>query len=150
MQFRPRSLLALSVLVVLIAAPARAGDWSNAGGNAGRNGLVTDEVGPMAADQIWSGGKSSIIAWQPVTEGNRAFMVRQTAFVPTGVPNEAPVVAMNLDTGAELWTFNVPYNPGDWTTWVGGARNGQVYCSRSGNGGSVAAKLYALDSATGA
>jgi len=139
----------VAVFVAAVAAVSvNAGDWTNAGGNQGRNGL-TAELGPDAAgDVLWTGGvRSSIIAWQPVIAGRRAFMVRQTGFPPeqTG----SPVVALNLDTGAELWFKNIPANSGDWTTWVAGVSNGQVYVSRSGNGASVSAKLWALDAVTG-
>jgi hypothetical protein len=135
--------------LLLLAPAALAGDWTNAGGNAARNGQ-SDEVGPGAKTLAWSGGRPSIIAWQPVTSGRRVFMVRQTGFIPTGVPNESPVVCQDLDTGAELWTFNVPWNSGEWTTWIAGCSEGKVYCSRSGNGDSSVAKLYALDQKTGA
>ncbi len=129
---------------------ALAADWSNAGANAQRN-CETTEAGPdSGADLLWSGGRSSIISWQPVIEGDRVFMVRQTGFPPGGEPNGSPVIAMNLYTGGELWRADVPYNSGDWTTWVAGARDGKVYASRSGNGASVAARMYALDAATGA
>src|SRR5262249_53380100 len=96
---------------------------------------------------LWTGGRSSIIAWQPVIEGNRVFMVRQTGFSPetTG----SPVVAMNLDTRVELWFRDSPANSGDWTTWIGGARDGKVYASRSGNGASVSALMYSLDASDG-
>jgi len=123
---------------------ASATDWTNAGGNAGRNGQ-TSEVGPDTTNLLWSGGRPSIIAWQPVIEASRVFLVRQTGFPPGGEPNGSPVVAMNLDDGSELWVANVPYNSGDWTTWVAGVSQGKVYASRSGNGASVSAKLYCLD-----
>jgi putative pyrroloquinoline-quinone binding quinoprotein len=110
---------------------------------------LTDEIGPAVPGVLWSGGRPSIIAWQPVTEGNRVFMVRQTGFPPGGEPNGSPVVAMDLTTGAELWAVNIPFNSGDWTTWIAGVNGGRVYASRSGNGASVSAKLYALDAATG-
>ena len=61
---------------------AGADDWHNSGGNAGRNGQST-EVGPAAADLLWSGGRTSLIAWQPVIEGNLAIMVRQSAGRPS-------------------------------------------------------------------
>ena len=140
------ALLALSLLSPLaLAAPD---DWSNAGGNPARNG-ATQELGPETPNVLWTGGKSSIIAWQPVTEGNRVFLVRQTSFVPSGVPNDAPVVCYDLSTGAELWTTHLPWNVGEWTTWVGGVQNGRVYASRGGNGASSSAPLYCLDAATG-
>jgi len=133
-----------------LAGSALAADWTNAGGNPGRNGL-TSEVGPDAADVLWGPiGRPSIIAWQPVIAGDRVFMVRQTGFPPEPNSDRATVVAMNLDTGAELWLRNMPYLTGDWTTWVAGTSNGQVYVSRAGNGSSVDANLYALNAATGA
>ncbi|MBK7641877.1 MAG: PQQ-binding-like beta-propeller repeat protein [Planctomycetes bacterium] len=140
---QPTRLLALFVL----AAPVLASDWGNAGGNAGRNGLSA-EVGPDSAGVLWSGGRSSIIAWQPVIESSRVFLVRQSSFPPetTG----SPVVCQDLDTGAELWATNVPANTGDWTTWIAGVNAGRVYASRSGNGASISAPLYCLDAASGA
>ncbi len=130
--------------MLLAAAPhAPAQDWRNPGGNSGRNGL-TGHLGPTGPDLLWSGGRPSIIAWAPVTAGDRVFMVRQTGFPPGGEPNGSPVVCMNLRTGAEHWAVHIPFNTGDWTTWIAGTSNGLVYASRSGNGASVAAQLYAL------
>jgi len=101
------SCLRLSAALLCLAPAVLAGDWTNAGGNAARNGQ-SSEVGPVTKSLAWSGGRTSIIAWQPVTAGRRVFLVRQTSFVPTGVPNEAPVVCQDLDTGAEQWHFDVP------------------------------------------
>jgi outer membrane protein assembly factor BamB len=139
----------LAILTLALAGmpAAQAMDWSNQGGNAGRNGL-TSEIGPGSADLAWSGGRSSLIAWHPVTEGNRVFMVRQLRW-PYEQPNDAYIVAMDLTTGAELWAVVLPYVSGDWTPWIAGVRDGRVYCSRSGNGASVAALFYALDAADG-
>ena len=139
-----RALLCLSIASPLVAAPR---DWSNNGGNARRNGL-TPAVGPEAPAIAWSGGRSSVIAWQPVIEGSRVYMVRQTGFPPeqTG----SPIVCQDLATGAELWTANIPANTGDWTTWIAGVEGGRLYASRSGNGGSVSARLQCFDAATGA
>ena len=145
-----RSALAGLVVLAFLVAPLHAGDWTNNGGNAARNGL-SDEHGPTAADVLWSGGApSSIIAWQPMVVGNRVFVVRQTGFPPGGEPNGSPVVCLDLDTGNVLWTRNVPYVAGDWTTWLLGARDGKVYACRSGNGATVPQVVYALDQATGA
>jgi hypothetical protein len=76
-------------------------------------------------------------------------MVRQTGFLPASAPTDSPVVAMDLNTGGELWAKDIPYNSGDWTAWVAGVKNGKVFASRSGNGASVHAKMHALDAATG-
>jgi hypothetical protein len=143
-------------LVAGAAASCLAQDWTNSGGNAGRNGL-TSQVGPDAATVLWSTGRPSIIAWQPVTEGPRVFMVRQSGFPPEPNSNLSPVVGMDLNTGAELWPpVNITFNTGDWTTWVAGLNNGRVYASRSGGGGNVTpfpngqAKMYGIDVVTGA
>jgi hypothetical protein len=121
-------------------------DWTNSGGNPQRNGQ-SDVTGPTTADLLWSGARSSIISWLPVTEGDRLFVIRQKGW--PGTTNESPIIAMNLSTGAELWSVNIPYHSGDWTTWIAGVKNGIVYASRSGNGASVDANLYALNAATG-
>jgi len=139
------SILALGACA--LASQAWAGDWTNSGGNAGRNGL-SEERGPTADELLWSGGRSSLIAWHPVIEGDRVFMVRQLRW-PYQQPNDAYIVAMNLTDGQEEWAVELPYYTDDWTPWVGGVRDGRVYCSRSGNGASVWAHLYCLDAATG-
>ena len=121
--------------------------WRHAGGTPGRDGR-SDELGPATAELLWSGGRPSIIAWQPVVDGERVFMVRQTAF--GSVPDGSPVVAMDLASGAELWAVHIPYESGDWTTWIAAADRGKVYASRAGNGSSVSAPLYALSQVDGA
>ena len=145
-----RSTIASSVaLTVLCAGAAHAQNWSNAGGNAGRNGL-TSELGPDAATVLWTGGRPSSIAWQPVIDGGTVYAVRQTGFPPEPNSDESPVVAMDLDTGAELWFANIPFENGDWTTWIAGARDGLVFACRGGNGSTSSGRVYALDGATGA
>ncbi len=141
---------AAALLSVSLAAAAGAQNWSNLGGNAGRNGQCA-VIGPDAPDALWPAGlvRSSLIAWHPVIEGRRVFMVRQTGFPPGGEPDGSPIVALDLDTGAELWFRHIPFNAGDWTTWIAGVRGGRVYAGRSGNGASVSAKLHCLDAATG-
>ena len=145
-----RCLIACALtLNVALTAGALAQDWTNNGGNAERNGR-TSQLGPDAATQLWSGGRTSVIAWQPVIEGSRVFMVRQTGFPPEPNSDKSPVVCMNLDTGQEIWFRNIPYLTNDWTTWIAGVSHGKVFVSRSGNGASVKAKLHALDAASGA
>jgi outer membrane protein assembly factor BamB len=132
---------------------AQVQDWSNLGGNGRMNGLV-NVVGPDgvgASDLLWEGGPFSYIAWNPVIEGRRVFMVRQTDFPQNNPPpNDATIYAMDLDTGATLWTADLPFEDGDWTTWIAGVKNGRLFASRSGNGASVSSPLYCLDAATGA
>ena len=125
----------LGVLAALagfgLACLARADDWTNAGGNAGRNGLTTERGPDALGDLSWSGGRSSIIAWQPVVAGSRVFTVRQTGFPPEPASDESPVVAVDLNTGVELWSRNIPASASDWTTWVAGVSGGKVYVART-------------------
>lgn len=129
-------------------------DWTNAGGNAQRNGLSA-QIGPDALDLLWSSGPSSVIAWEPFILGERVFVVRQTGFPATpGNPGNEPgasfIYAIDLNTGQTLWTADVPYTPlQDWTIWLAGARDGRVYASRSGNGASISSPVYAFDAVTG-
>ncbi|MBN1355759.1 PQQ-binding-like beta-propeller repeat protein [bacterium] len=134
------------IVFFLIVVPALCGDWPNSGGNAGRSGM-SPETGPVTEDLLWSGGMTSLIAWQPVIEGSRVFMVRQPAW--PGDPDDSFVVAMDLEDGGGGWTIEIPYNSGDWITWVAGVKNGIIYASRAGNGASVSAKLFALEAADG-
>jgi hypothetical protein len=142
-RFRWTAVFLASLVLLSAARPCSAADWTNNGGNSGRNGLST-ETGPTGADLLWSGGRSSLIAWHPVIEGNRVFMVRELRW-PNQQPGDSPVVAMDLSTGGEEWAVDLPYNSGDWTAWIAGVKNGMVYASRSGNGASIAARIYALD-----
>ncbi len=144
---RLAGLLGGIVLMILTAATVSATDWMNSGGNEGRNGFTT-EVGPASAELAWSGARNSLIAWLPVTEGDRVFTVRQAKW-PYQQPDDAYVVAHDLMTGEELWAVVLPYESGDWTPWIAGARDGKVYCSRSGNGASVSSRIYALDGVDG-
>ncbi|MEA5557698.1 outer membrane protein assembly factor BamB family protein [Nodularia spumigena] len=131
-----------------LALPALGQTWTNSGGNAGRNGQ-TSERGPDAPETIWTTAPTSVIAWQPVIEGRRVFVVRQTGFPPEPASDRSPIICFDLDTGAELWRFNIPFVTGQWTTWIAGVKDGRVYASRSGNGGSVAAVMYCLDASNG-
>jgi outer membrane protein assembly factor BamB len=137
----------LALLSVSVAQSAVA-DWSNLGGNDARNGLVS-AVGPTAPEIRWSGGPTSLIAWNPSIEGDRMFVVRQTGFVPSGVPNESRVYAISVTTGQVLWQFSCPFATGDWTTNVYGVKNGRVFVGRGGNGSSSSAPVFCLNAATG-
>ena len=144
-----RTLAAAIVAGTLAAAGGAAADWTNMGGNAGRNAL-SPALGPVEPTVRWSGGAASLIAWHPVIAGDVVYVVRQSGFPPDGEPDGSPIIAYDLATGEELWSVDLPYQSGDWTTWIAGVSNGQVYASRSGNGASVSDPLVALDAATGA
>jgi outer membrane protein assembly factor BamB len=146
--------LTLRRCAALAASLALAGsalaDWSNLGGGPGRNGLVAAQ-GPAALSQRWSGAPTSLISWTPIVEGDRLFTVRQLqAQSPVQGPGDSPVYAMRVSTGQILWSFDCPFQAGDWTTVVYGAKNGRVFVGRGGNGSSASAPVYCLDAATGA
>lgn len=143
-------LLEGTLLALLALSPTAASQgWANSGGNAARNGRAATAFGPLAATSRWTTAPNSIIAWQPVVEGDRVFTVRQTGFPPSGEPNGSPIVCQSVSSGGVLWTRNLPYTAGEWTTWIAGVSQGRLFAARSGNGASVAAKLHALDVATG-
>ncbi|MBU6413855.1 MAG: PQQ-binding-like beta-propeller repeat protein [Planctomycetes bacterium] len=134
------------------AGQALAGDWSNTGGGPRRNGY-NDVLGPIAATQAWSTPEFSIIAWAPVTMGDRVFVVKEQGFPTNGGAANDACVAYSLTNGQQLWRFTLPFSGNtsqDWIAWIAGARDGRVYASRSGNGSSVSQRMYALDAATGA
>ena len=142
------SLALLASVAGVIAVPAHA-DWSNLGGGSGRNGLVP-AFGPTTATPRWNGAPTSLISWTPIVEGDRLFVVRQLqAQNPVQGPGDSPVYAMRVSTGQVLWSFDCPFDSGDWTTVVYGAKNGRVFVGRGGNGSSVSAPVYCLDAATG-
>ena len=145
-----RSLYAL-LLAATLAAPSSAQDWGNYGGNAARNGR-TAALGPVDLHAAWSNTDDfSIISWHPFIEDGRVFTVREAGFPQNGGSANDAVIAYDLASGAELWRVTLPFG-GDtsteWIAWIGGVRDGQVYCSRSSN--LQPGPLIALDAATGA
>ncbi len=132
-------------LVWPLPAPA---DWNNFGGNPQRCGL-TSVLGPDAAEQLWANTDDfSIISWHPVTLGDRVFAIREAGF-PGAVANDI-LVAYDLNTGGELWRFDVPYGGNsneEWIAWVGGANGNHVYCARGGSGRTT--PVYAVDVVSG-
>ena len=149
---RPVPLPRAAVACTLAFAFTAAADWPNLSGNAAQNGLSA-ATGPSSATQVWSRtNMPCLISWIPIVEGGRVFTVRQTyAQAPYDPPpGEARVHCLDLATGSTLWTFDCPFEAGDWTTVVYGARNGRVYVGRGGNGSSSAARVHCLNAATGA
>ncbi len=119
-------------------------DWNNFGGNAKRNGQAS-VAGPSAATLLWENNDDySIIAWHPVTSGDRVFAIRESGF-PGTLANDR-LVAYDLNTGAEIWRVTVPYggDPNEeWIAYVAGANNGHVYAARGGSGRTT--PVYAFD-----
>ena len=125
------------IATVLTAGIAAGGDWTNLGGNHQRNGL-TAELGPQAADLLWTNNDDySIIAWHPFIYGRRVFTVREWDFPQNGGQANDAVVAYDLDSGTELWRHELSFG-GDtnveWIAWIAGVRDGRVYASRASNG----------------
>ena len=123
-------------------------DWTNLGGNAQRNGM-SSAVGPSADELAWSNTDDfSIIAWHPVTLGERAFAIRESGF--PGVTANDKLVAYDLATGQELWSTVVPYggDPNEeWIAYIAGTHDGKVYAARGGSGRTT--PIYAFDAETG-
>lgn len=123
-------------------------DWNNLGGTAGRDGRTT-ATGPVVADASWAWDDFSLISWHPVTDGTRAFAVRQTGFPNAAGPGDR-IVCLDITTGAELWATVVPYagnSDEEWIAYVAGANDGMVYAARGGSGRTT--PVYAFDAATG-
>lgn len=121
-------------------------------------GRAGDRRPNATADQPWSvrksttfsgPGRHTLVAWPAFVEGDRVFTVRNPSWPPPHGTGESPIVASDIGTGDELWAVEIPLNPDDWTSWIVGVRDGRVYASRSGNGGSVTAGVHALDAGTG-
>jgi outer membrane protein assembly factor BamB len=140
-----RMILFAAVVGSALAAGAFADDWNTAGKNSQRNGMSAD-LGPDTQNLLWSGGRYSMIAWAPFIEGERLFTIRQLTW-PGESQNDALVVAMDLESGMELWAKPVPLGPGDFVPWIGGVNDGKVYVSRAGN--DDWAPLYAYDAEDG-
>lgn len=142
-----RALLAL----LLLAAPLQAQDWSNYGGNAQRNGR-TALAGPESANLLWSNAADfSLISWHPFVLGERVFTVREAGFPQSGGAANDAIVAYDLYDGTELWRTTLPFGgdtTSEWIAWIGGARDGKLYASRSSN--LQPQPLLALDAASGA
>lgn len=130
------------------SADRSAANWSNLGGNAQRNGQSLGN-GPTTDTLHWANATDfSIISWHPVIHGNRVFTIRQAAFPATTAGDT--LVAMDLESGAEVWRAVVPY-AGDstleWIAHVMGASDGRVYAARSGS--QRFTPIYAFDAETG-
>jgi outer membrane protein assembly factor BamB len=145
----PRAHILVTALSVLALSPQSHADWSNLGGNPRRNGLST-AIGPQTPALRWSGAPVSLISWTPLVEGNRVFNIRQSsAQNPVVGPGDSIIYALDLDTGAELWNYDFPWEPGDWTTVLYGVKNGRVYLGRADDGSVFTSAIHCLDAATG-
>lgn len=132
--------------MMMLGGPA---SWPNFGGNAQRNGR-SGGAGPTAPDLLWSNSSDfSIISWHPVISDGRVYAIRQSGF-PGAAANDV-LLALDLETGAELWRTVVPYGGNsatEWIAYVAGANDGRVFAARGGSGRQT--PVYAFDGATGA
>jgi outer membrane protein assembly factor BamB len=137
------SILAFALLAGA-AQPALADDWEiSCGGNPQRNGRST-ETGPAAAAILWSGARPAMIAQQGVTLGNQLVISRWDNFATGGW-----VTAMNLTTGAEQWSVQLPLTTaGGGNNRPTGYRDGRIFATRAGN--DRLEYLYALNPSNGA
>lgn len=148
----PKLRTIVSTIAVALLCPIALADWPNLGGGPMANGN-SGAIGPSSAEVTWArSNMGCLISWAPSTEGHRAFMVRQTyAQAPYNPPpGEARVHCLDLTTGATLWTFDCPFESGQWTTVVYGAKDGRVFVGRGGNGSASAGRVHCLDAQTGA
>jgi outer membrane protein assembly factor BamB len=144
---RTRLILFSALIGSALVAGAFADDWNTTAKNSLRDGLSAD-LGPDTANLLWSGGRYSMIAWPPFIEGQRVFTIRQMDW-PGEVSVDALVVAIDIDSGMEVWAKSVPYFPGDWVPWIGAVNDGKVYVSRSGYDTTTPAPLYAYSAKDG-
>ncbi len=128
-----RPLIATFLTAIGLSPAASAADWTNLGGNAGRNGRTT-ATGPTQAVSRWAAADFSIIAWYPFILADRVYTIRQTGFPQAGGAANDALVCYDAAGGAECWRVTLPYNgnpSSQWIAWIAGARDGRVYVSRS-------------------
>jgi len=124
-----------------------ADNWQTGpGGKPSRHGLST-EIGPQAADLLWQGSVSAVVAQQAVIDGDIVVMSRM--FNINNVLYGTKIVAHDLITGDTLWTKGLPvdFPSTDWRSRVSAFKDGVVYATRAGN--TNYSYMYALDVADG-
>ncbi len=140
-------LILFSVALLVINAACFADDWSiGTGGNSPRYGY-NSAYGPEDTTVLWQGGATSVIAWQPVIDGDIVAVARCADLGDT--LHGTKIVAYDLSTGTELWTEDLPidFPSTDWRNHVSAIKDGKVYASRAGN--TNASYMYALDATDG-
>jgi outer membrane protein assembly factor BamB len=122
-------------------------DWQTGpGGKPSRHGLSA-EVGPQAADLLWQGSVSAVVAQQAVIDGDIVVMSRM--FNINNVLSGTKIVAHNLITGDTLWTKGLPvdFPSTDWRSRVSAFKDGVVFATRAGNTNN--SYMYALNALDG-
>jgi outer membrane protein assembly factor BamB len=142
--FQKTSLL---LFVSVFSLFALADDWQTGpGGKPSRHGLSA-EVGPQAANLLWQGSVSAVVAQQAVIDEDIVVMSRM--FNINNVLSGTKIVAHNLITGDTLWTKGLPvdFPSTDWRSRVSAFKDGVVYATRAGNTNN--SYMYALSALDG-
>src|SRR5262249_50442743 len=123
-----------ALVLFLVSWRLTADDWvTGNGGHPARHGL-SSEHGPTAPDILWDTCPHTAVSGvAPVIGGSVVVSTRIESFID--IVNNTWIVAQDLDTGAELWSIQLPINfPDSWFSNVLAMRDGQVYATRAGNG----------------
>jgi len=134
---------------LLVSWTLTADEWvTGNGGHPSRDGLSA-EHGPTAPVILWDTcPHSAVDGVAPVIGGSMVVSSRIESF--NDIVHDTWIVAQDLETGAELWSVQLPVNfPDSWWSDVLAIRDGRVYATRAGNGNSNHEYLYALDPADG-
>ena len=138
----------IAIFLLLLASNfLYADDWQTGpGGKPSRHGLSA-EIGPQAADLLWQGSVSAVVAQQAVIDGDIVVMSRM--FNINNVLSGTKIVAHNLITGDTLWTKGLPvdFPSTDWRSRVSAFKDGVVYATRAGNTNN--SYMYALNALDG-
>ncbi|MGC9366372.1 MAG: PQQ-binding-like beta-propeller repeat protein [bacterium] len=124
-----------------------ADQWNvGCGGRPARFGY-NSSLGPGDTTKLWQGGAYSVIAWQPVIDGDLVAVAR--CFNLNDVLHGTYIYAYDLHSGTELWSADLPvdFPSTDWRNHVSAIRDSMVYVSRAGN--TNATYLYALNAVDG-
>ncbi len=124
-----------------------ADDWQTGPGGKPSRHSLSGEIGPQAADLLWQGSISAVVAQQAVIDGDIVVMSRM--FNINNVLHGTQIVAHNLLTGDTLWTKGLPvdFPSTDWRSRVSAFRDGAIYATRAGN--TNYSYMYALNELNG-
>ncbi len=137
------SALALCIFVTPVSVAF--GQWSNAGAYTGRTSNVLT-YGPDSPRLAWAFDSPSLIAGQPLSSSGTVVVAR-SAVPPEDEAGRPVIFALDVETGALIWSAPVPYREGDGpaTTLAIASR---VFVTRATS--DHAAPIYELNTLTGA
>jgi outer membrane protein assembly factor BamB len=136
------------ILLFFLATSIFADNWQTGPGGKPSRHSLSAEIGPQAADLLWQGSVSAVVAQQAVIDGDIVAMSRM--FNINNVLYGTKIVAHNLMTGDTLWTKGLPvdFPSTDWRSRVSAFKDGVVFATRAGN--TNYSYMYALSIADGA